>query len=141
MEDVTLVVWVVTMLGGLFMAGVLTREGRGGPAASGSLIPSSLVFTHGLVAVGGAVVWIFFMSAGDQVLAWAAVVVLVVAALLGVMMFVRWLQGRAGSTAEVEQNKVRLAEQQIPSFVVHGHGLLAAVTVLLALLVALGVGS
>ncbi len=139
MEGVTLFFWLVTAAGGSYMAAILLRQGRRTSSATASRISSDVVFAHGTVAVLGAALWIGYIGWDRRALAWAALATLAVVVGLGAQMYLRWHQGRTGPDEQVHANEVRLAEQQIPSLVVHAHGFLAAVTILLALLVTLGV--
>jgi hypothetical protein len=64
------------------------------------------------------------------VLTWVAFALLVVVAILGEVLFLRWYKGR-GSGA---------VESGLPRPVVYTHGLFAVATVILVLLTALGLG-
>lgn len=140
MQDVALVFGLITILGGVYMAGVLMRVGRPFSGATTTRLSPAVVFSHGTVAVIGVGVWMVYMSYQDKGLAWASIGLLVVAVLIGTVMFLQWLKGKHGPVKETGGDRHRLAEQQISSVVVHGHGLLAAVTILFAVLVALGIG-
>ena len=147
MEGVALAFGGLTVAGGLYMMGILLRTGRTEttdptkPDTVRTRIPSWLVFSHGSLAVAALAVWIAFMVYDEDYLAWTTVIGLLVVAALGTVMFVRWLiDHHRGTPEERAARKARLAEQQIPSAAVHGHGFLAFVTILLVVLVALGIG-
>jgi hypothetical protein len=55
----------------------------------------------------------------------------------GAFMFLRWHKDHKEIDKNLLPDQQPLAEQQIPSFVVHLHGALAAVTVLFVVLVAI----
>lgn len=50
MQDVTLVFWIITTGGGLYMAGILLRTGRTTSSATGTRFPAAVVFGHGALA-------------------------------------------------------------------------------------------
>jgi hypothetical protein len=142
MELAALGFWIATVVGGLYMLGVTLRTGSEKDSASGvgntleSRLPSGVVFAHGSLAVGGLALWAVHMSVDNRTTAWSSVVVLVLVAAGGTFMFLRWQADRRGTPEEVAAKKARLAEQQIPSLVVHAHGALALLTFLAVLYVA-----
>ena len=129
MAIAALVAWLVTALGGFVLLG--TWISRGGHRGSETRLAPGLVFGHFGLAVAGLVLWIIYLVAGSEALAWIAFVVLLPVALLGFTMFARWLSSRR--TAAVESHF------SLP--LVLGHGLLAATTLVLVLLTALGIGT
>ena len=127
MAVVALVTWLVTAVLGFFMlarwvAGGALRDG----GASTRFAPA-LVFGHFLLAASGLVVWIIYLVNEAKSLAWLAFVLLVVVAVLGEVMFVRWWRGRGERTVE----------SGLPKPVVYGHGLFAVTTAVLVLITAL----
>ena len=139
MDLFVLIFWLLTAVGGFYMFGVTTRSGNTRSGATESNLPSVVVFSHMALALAGLAVWGWYMNAEDAAIAWGALATLLVVAALGTFMFVRWQKDRRGTEAEVARRREVLAEQQIPSPVVHMHGAFAAVTILLVLLSALGV--
>lgn len=129
MAVAALITWLVTAAGGFIMLGTWISKGGNRPGGSSRLSPG-MVFSHFLLAAAGLVLWIIYLVAGGDALAWTAFVLLLPVALLGFTMFGRWLSSRREDTAE----------SRFPVPVVLGHGLLAATTLVLVLLVALGVG-
>jgi hypothetical protein len=108
-------------------------------------IPSALLFGHFLLAAGGLVVWIIYLVADSDVLAWIAFVDLVLVAIGGWAMFGIWAKHRQRAAAPQAGPAPAAgggvpAEQAFPVPVVALHGLFAVTTVLLVLLTALGVG-
>jgi hypothetical protein len=95
-------------------------------------IPVWLVVTHVLLAVGGLAAWAAALVMFDQ-LAFPAIGALVVVALLGASMFVRWLGSRRARRAALALNRAP-SESRLPTLVVLGHGLLGITTVVLVLL-------
>jgi hypothetical protein len=143
MDIAALIVWVITALGGFVLLGTWIQRGGLQQQRSGtSRLPAPVVFGHFVLAAAGMVVWIVYVVTDTQALAWVAVVLLVVIALLGFTMFARWLPVRraAAPTAGAEVSAEVPAEKHLPVPVVAAHGVVAVATVLLVLLSALGVG-
>ena len=130
MDIAALVAWGVTALGGFVLLGRWLQAGGQKPGAS--RLPAPVVFGHFLLAAAGLVVWIIYVVTDAEALAWVAVVLLVLIALLGFTLLARWLPAHRDATSGADR---RLA---LP--VVAGHGVLAVTTVVLVLLSALGVG-
>ena len=104
-------------------------------------IRPAIILTHFLLAAGGLVLWIIYLFDDKKALAWIAFAALLVVALLGFTMLAIWLRRRQGrsQTADVITPDTP-AEQHFPVAVVGLHGVLAATTLVLVLLTALGVG-
>ncbi|MGV9678736.1 hypothetical protein ACWDSJ_25930 [Nocardia sp. NPDC003482] len=131
-----LILWLLTAGGGFFMLATWIAKG-GARQPSSSHLPIPVVFGHFLLAAAGLVVWIVYLVADTDALAWVAFALLVPVALLGLVMLLRWLpvyQGRATATDP------QPAERHFPVAVVAAHGVFAVATVVLVLLTALGVG-
>jgi manganese efflux pump family protein len=138
-----LVTWLLTALGGFFL--LFTWISKGGQRQPGaSRFSPGLIFGHFALAAVGLVVWIIYVVADADALAWIAFVLLVPVAALGFAMFARWLPTyRARSTATAAAGAGSAdepAERHFPVAVVGAHGLFAVVTVVLVLLTALEVG-
>ena len=140
MSIVALVVWVITAGFGSFMARIWISHG-GLPGKGSSHLPAVRVFSHLGLAVTGLIVWIIYVVTDIGVLAWIAFALLVLAAVLGGLLFRRWsvdgraaMGGRGGPGAD-------LAEQHIGRVPVVLHGIFAVSTAVLVLLAAVGVGS
>jgi uncharacterized membrane protein len=129
MAVAALITWLITAAGGFAMLGLWVSRGGHRPG-SGTRLAPGLVFSHFALAVAGLVVWIVYLVADRTALAWVAFVLLLPGALLGFTMLARWIPARRASTAE----------SRFPVPVVAAHGLFAAATLVLTLLVALGVG-
>ncbi len=123
-----------------------------------------MLTAHVLLALGGLLIWIGYVIADQDRLAWIALGAMLLAATLGVFMATRWV-GVYRATREIrrslaEQQAGRLTllgdsagvatlevvadigppERNFPLPVVIAHGTFAAVTITLVLLTALGVG-
>jgi hypothetical protein len=157
MNVAALIAWLVTALGGFYLlgkwlAGGGVRQQHGGP----SRFPAPVIFGHFLLAAAGLIVWIVFLLAHRKALAWTAFVILVPVALLGFTMFFRWIGVHRGAAAPVPAparvgasaaarapappaaEAAVPAERHLPVPVVLAHGALAATTLVLVLLAALG---
>jgi hypothetical protein len=136
---VALIVWLVTAGFGAFMARIWISHG-GLPGKGSSHLPAVRVFSHLGLAVAGLVIWIIYLVTDIDVLAWIAFAALVLAAVLGGLLFRRWrADGRTAMSGQGETG-VDLAEQHIGRVPVVLHGILAVSTAVLVLLAALGVG-
>jgi hypothetical protein len=131
-----LLTWLVTAVLGFTMLGTWVARGglRAVTASAGvtSRFAPGLVFGHFLLAAAGLVIWIVYLvtDTDTDALAWVAFGLLVVVAIFGELLFVRWYKGRGSGTVE----------SGLPKPVVYAHGLFAVTTVVLVLLSALGVG-
>ena len=142
MKWAALVTWVVTAGGGFVLLSIwLARGGMRQQGEGGNRIRPPLILSHFLLAAAGLVIWIIYLAADKDALAWIAFAVLVVVALLGWTMFFIWLRRRQGRATAMEGAAPGVpAEQHFPVSIVGLHGLLAVATVVLVLLTAIGVG-
>jgi manganese efflux pump family protein len=140
MEIAALIAWVVTALGGFILLGTWISRGgaRGGGDAAASRFPPGLIFGHFLLAATGLVLWIVYLATDSAALAWVCFAILLVVASLGFTMFARWLQARRAPVAGGGPVSALAPEQHFLVPVVVLHGLLAATTLVLVLLAALG---
>jgi hypothetical protein len=142
MKWAALVTWLLTAGGGFVLLSIwLARGGMQQQREAGNRIRPPLIISHFLLAAAGLVLWIVYVAVDKDALAWIAFAGLVVVALLGFTMFAIWLRRRraAGAAADTRSADVP-AEQHFPIAVVGLHGLLAATTLVLVLLTAIGVG-
>src|SRR5919204_1433253 len=95
MKWAALIAWVITALGGFGLLGIWLRRG-GLTAASrpGTRIRPPLIFSHMALAATGLVLWIIYLAADKDAIAWAAVIVLGPVADLGFSMLAIWIQQR-----------------------------------------------
>lgn len=142
MKWVALITWVLTAGGGFVLLSIwLSRGGMRRQGEGGNRIRPPLIMSHFLLAAAGLVLWIIYLVDDKDALAWIAFVALLVVALLGFTMFGIWLRRRQGRAAAGEVVSASTpAEQHFPVAIVGLHGVLAAVTLVLVLLTALGVG-
>jgi hypothetical protein len=141
MKWAALVTWILTAGGGFVLLSVwLARGGMAQREGRGQIRPP-LILSHFLLAATGLVLWIIYLIADKDALAWIAFVILAVVALLGWTMFAIWLRRRQAQAAVVEQTTPGTpAEQHFPVSIVALHGVLAVTTVVLVFLAAIGVG-
>jgi hypothetical protein len=146
MAIAALITWIVTAGLGFTMLGHWLRAG-GTRSTSGAFRPP-VVFSHFLLAAAGLVVWVIYLVADADALTWVAFVVLVLVAVLGDVLVLRWNKTRrgelvAGGSAQ-GSGTVSAAdpapERHIPVGLVGAHGLFAVATVVLVFLTALGIG-
>jgi hypothetical protein len=142
MEWAALITWVLTVGGGFVLLSIwLRRGGMQQQEEGGNRIRPPLILSHFLLAASGLVVWIVYLAADKDALAWIAFVILAIVALLGWTMFAIWIRRRQARVGDSESAVPGIpAEQHFPVSVVTLHGLLAVTTVVLVLLAALGVG-
>ena len=141
MDIAALVAWVVTALGGfVLLARWLARGGLRQQQTGTTRFPAPLVFGHFLLAAAGLVLWIVYLAAETDALAWTAFGLLVAVALLGFTMLARWIPVYRTVAATAAEDEAVPAERHLPVPVVAAHGILAATTLVLVLLAALDVG-
>ncbi len=140
MELAALGLWIATIMGGLYMFGLLLRTGNTHSGATDTHLPTTAVFAHGSLAVFGLGGWALYMGYRNDVLGWSVLATVVAVALGGGLLFLRWHKDRKATGPHSEAVKARLAEQQIPSPVVHLHGALATFTIVAVVLALLGIG-
>lgn len=154
MSIAALIAWLCTAAGGFVMLGLwISKGGHRTPGAS--RFSPALIFGHFGLAALGLVVWIIYLFAGENTLAWVAFVLLLPVAALGFTMLARWLptyrtRTAAPATAPADSqlstglappSGQAVAERHFPVAVVGAHGVFAALTLVLVLLAALGVGT
>jgi hypothetical protein len=140
MEWAALISWVLTAGGGFVLLAIWLRRGGMQQREAGSRIRPPLILGHFGLAATGLVIWIIYLASDSDVLAWIALVILVIVAALGWTMFAIWLRRRKRPAATPEPAAPGMpAEQHFPVPIVALHGLLAVITVVLVLLATLEV--
>jgi hypothetical protein len=139
-----LISWTATaalgaVLLALWMGGALARRRAAGHVLHSRpppYIPHWLVVGHVLSAVVGLVAWVAYLRVARPA-GGVSLGALVVVALLGASMFVRWLGSRR--LRRVARAAIGApAESRLPTIAVIGHGVLGVVTVVLVVLSYLG---
>ena len=139
MQWAALVTWVITAAGGLVLLGSWLKHGGMQQGGRRGRIRPAFILGHFALAAAGLVLWIVYIAADRTALAWIAFGLMLAVALLGFSMFALWLGQRRGGAAAAEG--AGSAEGHFPVAVVGLHGLLAATTLALVLLTALGIGA
>src|SRR5919205_4022176 len=100
MEWVALVTWVLTAGGGFVMLGLwLKHGGMRQSDEPGDRIRSARILSHFALAATGLVVWIVYVAADEEALAWVALALLAIVAALGFSMLFIWLRQRGRKPA------------------------------------------
>lgn len=143
MKWAALIAWVITAGGGFVLLSIwLKRGGMRQQPEGGSRIRPPLILSHFLLAATGLVVWVIYLASDKDALAWIALAILAVVALLGWTMFAIWYRRRQARALGSEAATPGIpAEQHFPVAIVSLHGLLAVTTVVLVLLTALDIGT
>jgi hypothetical protein len=145
MAIAALITWLLTAVGGFIMLGTWIAKG-GHRQPRTTHLPPPLIFGHFALAAAGLVIWIIYVIADSDALAWTAFVVLVPVAVLGFTMLARWRGARSATvaTAAAPTGGATSAgeppERSFPVPVIVAHGVFAVVTVVLVLLTAVGIG-
>jgi len=124
------VAWVLSVVAGAYlMVSWLAAGGLRGQPTKVTRFPSVVVVGHPVAALAGLAIWVGFLATARDAYAWSAFGMLAVVALLGFVLFTRWLVGQGGRHA-------RGAEQEFPSVAVLVHGVVAVATFILVFLAA-----
>lgn len=154
MSLLTLFFWIVTAGGGLFLLSIwLIEYDESSQPGTRSRLSGLLIASHVLPAGGGLIAWGAYLIFGFPWLAWIAFAGLAGAVSMGLIMASRWIRVYRAKRAEtrfvhaasVPANDLASQltgedgppELRFPLLLVLGHGLLAATTVTLVVIVAL----
>ena len=144
MSVVALFAWMITVFFGLILLVIWIIEyDRDFQSTVATRLPVPVISGHALLALGGLMLWISYLLLDEERLAWAAVAVLAVVAVLGLIMAARWVRvyrtyGDPGPS--LTRSTTAPPERHFPLPVVVAHGVLAVTTLVLVLLTALDVG-
>ncbi len=161
MEWAALITWILAAGGGAVMLAIWLGNGgmeQATPAGGNPLIRPPLILGHFGLAATGLVLWIIYVASDSDALAWIAFILLLIVAALGFTMFAIWWQQRnagaparttapagttepVGATPPPSSSPAGPAEQRFPIAIVGAHGALAATTLVLVFLAAIGVGT
>jgi hypothetical protein len=165
MSLIALVTWITAAGGGLYLLSIwLIEYDKEFQSVAATRLPPAVLTAHAMLALGGLFVWIGYVIADIDKLAWIALAALLLAATLGVTMAIRWIgvyrstRAARRSLADLKAGRLTLVggpgdistlelardlgppERNFPLPVVIAHGAFAAATITLVLLTALGVG-
>ncbi|MCW2903418.1 MAG: hypothetical protein JWO67_5683 [Streptosporangiaceae bacterium] len=132
MEIAALVAWILAAVGGCHL--LMTWLANGGLRRQPTKVtryPSALVIGHTLIGALGLVAWVLYLATSCAAYAWCAFGTLVIVALMGFVMFTRWLVGQRGG------RHARGREQVFPAVAVVVHGTVAFATFVLVYLTAI----
>ncbi|GAA2871464.1 hypothetical protein GCM10010517_31740 [Streptosporangium fragile] len=125
---VAIVTWSISAMVGIYLLYLwLSGGGLRQQATKITRFPALLVFTHPALAVSALACWIAYVLTLERTFAWLSFGVLAASALLGFVMFTRWLGGG---------RHARGAEQRFPTVAVLLHGIAGVTTFVLVLLTA-----
>ncbi len=152
MPQAGLIAWIITASAGLYLLTIwLIEYDREFQSAAATRLPVPVISAHALLAISGLVVWGIYLLTDTGRLAWVAMFILAPVALFGFIMAARWIvvyRAHAAPSAASVGPGARSArswtavppERHFPLPVVIGHGVFAAVTIVLVVLTTLGVG-
>lgn len=162
--------WLITVSGGLYLLVIwLIEYDHEFQSGAATRLPVPVISTHALLAVTGLGLWGYYLFSDSTRLAWAAVAILAVVAVLGLLMAARWVvvyrthraprvavaatgmhsgavslfnpaaTERFGAGRDASPQVGGPPERHFPLPVVIGHGFFAIVTIVLVVLTALDV--
>lgn len=145
MSVAALFTWMATVLAGFILLVIwLTEYDREFQTAAATRLPVPVISAHALLGVGGLLVWVVYLVADKERLAWVTVADLSVVVLLGLTMAVRWIRVyRAYAAPGSSSTKVITVppERHFPPSVIIIHGILAVTTLALVLSTVLFAGN
>ena len=142
MSIVALFAWLLTIFGGLILLVIWIIEYDSEfQSAAATRLPVPVISAHALLGMGGLVLWLSYILADQERLAWVSVAVLGTVAVLGLVMAVRWIRvyrtfAHPGSS--LTRKHTVPPERNFPVPVVVAHGILAVTTLVLVLFSTLG---
>ncbi len=144
MSVAALFTWIVTILVGLLLLVIwLLEYDREFQSAAATRLPVPVISAHALLGMGGLVLWIDYLLADEERLAWATVADLGTVALLGLIMAARWIRvyrAFVDPGPSLTRTVTVPPERNFPLPVVVAHGILAVTTLVLVVFTVLGAG-
>jgi len=162
--------WLITVSGGLYLLIIwLIEYDHEFQSGAATRLPVPVISTHALLAVTGLGLWGYYLFSDSARLVWAAVAILAVVAVLGLLMAARWVvvyrtyraprvavaatgahsaavslfnpaaTDRFGAGRDASPQVAGPPERHFPLPVVIAHGIFATVTIVLVVLTALDV--
>jgi hypothetical protein len=141
MKWVTLVIWLLTAVGGFTLLGVwLQRGGMGSPGVR--RFPKALPWLHGLAAVVSLVLFIIYLFTDADALKPVVLIGLLITAVLGFTMFAKWLgRARTQRSPALGADVAHAPEDHFPTPLVAIHGIAAVATLVFYIIAAYVVAS
>jgi len=161
MSLLALVAWIMTAGGGLYLLAIwLIEYDKDFQAVAATRLPPPVLAAHVTLAGGSLLLWIYYLFFDDDEVAWVSAIGLSLAAVLGLVMAIRWVSVYRAKRASVRLDRLARIrhhgsvavldrsvqvvegppERNFPLLVVIAHGTFAAATLTLVLLAAFGVG-
>jgi hypothetical protein len=152
---IALITWIITASGGLYLLAIwLIEYDKDFHAVAATRLPPPVLAAHVSLAGGGLVVWISYLFYDYDDLGWISAGAVCAAAVLGLVMAVRWASVYRAKQADLRQDRLPVAthatgvtvlerpaaqregppERNFPLPVVIAHGTFAAATITLVLL-------
>jgi hypothetical protein len=142
MSIAALFAWLLTIFGGLILLVIWIIEYDSEfQSAAATRLPVPVISAHALLGMGGLVLWLSYILADQERLAWASVAVLGTVAVLGLVMAARWVRVYrtfAHPGLSLTRKHTVPPERNFPVPVVVAHGILAVTTLVLVLFSTLG---
>jgi hypothetical protein len=92
MSIIALITWILAAAGGLYLLSIwLIEYDKEFHAAAATRLRPTLLFSHVTLAAGGLVVWVCYLIFDADNLAYTALIVILLAATLGITMAIRWI--------------------------------------------------
>lgn len=135
MHLLTLIVWLATAVGGMVLVGIWLQHGGLGDAPQ-RRFSKPLPLLHGGAAVISLVLFLVYWIADVEPLREAVLAGLIVTAVLGFVMFARWLAGSRRTLPSVGADRASAPEDRFPGALVALHGIAAVATLVLFLVAA-----
>ncbi len=140
MPKLVMALLVVQLVGGAYMFVVHSASSSRWSTARATRLPSLVVFGHATLGLVSPTLWIGYLAARDEWLIWATLASLLASAAGGLFMLSRTVgRSRVLRQPAADPADVRVVEKEIPTAVLIGHGLGAALLVGSVLAVGLGV--
>jgi manganese efflux pump family protein len=128
---------IATILAGLLLLVIwLIEYDREFQRIAATRLPVPVISAHALLGITGLILWVGYLLADKERLAWATVADLGIVALLGLIMAARWIRVyRAFADSDPSPTRVITVppERHFPLLAVIAHGILAVTTVGLVL--------
>jgi hypothetical protein len=161
MSLLALVTWIMTAGAGLYLLSIwLIEYDKDFQAVAATRLPPPVLAAHVTLAAGSLLLWIYYLFYDNDAVARVSAIGLSLAAVLGVVMAVRWFGVYQAKRDSIRLNRVARGgqrggvtvldrpvtaeegppERNFPLPVVIAHGSFAAATLTLVLLTAFGVG-
>lgn len=101
-------------------------------------LPAELVLGHMVLGIAGVTAWVSFVVIDRDYAAWIALVFMLLAVVLGVTMFVRWIPSYRPRATSLRAGEPGEPVRNLPIGAVLAHGVFALIAVIVALVTVLG---